>query len=68
VIDTRSGSALTIPIAFPWGIDLSPLGPVIFVADLFLGVLVVAPVLAVLRIVEEGLHSIGVNIGRALTP
>jgi DNA-binding beta-propeller fold protein YncE len=68
VIDSRSGSALTIPIAFPWGIDLSPLGPVIFVADLFLGVLVVAPVLAVLRIVEEGLHSIGVNIGRALTP
>jgi hypothetical protein len=68
VIDTRSGAALTIPIAFPWGIDLSPLGPVIFVADLFLGVLVVAPVIAVLRIVEEGLHSIGVNIGRALTP
>ncbi|MBB3606733.1 hypothetical protein FHT40_006426 [Mycolicibacterium sp. BK556] len=58
IVDTRSGAALTIPVAFPWGIDLSPLAPAIFVANLFLGVLVVAPVLAVVRIVEEALHSI----------
>ena len=50
------------------GIDLSPFAPAIFIADLFLGVFVVGPLVTVLRIVEEGLHSIGVNIGRALTP
>ncbi|NTY59020.1 hypothetical protein [Mycolicibacterium sphagni] len=68
VIDTNSGAALVIPVAFPWGMDLSPLAPAVFIGGLFLGVFGVAPVLAVVRIVEEALHSIGVNVPPAPTP
>ena len=59
VIDSRSGAALTIPVAFPFGVDLSPLSPIIFIGTLFFGVLVVAPVLAVVTVVRETLNSIG---------
>ncbi len=62
VIDTRSGAALTIPVAFPWGVDLSPLSPVIFIGTLFFGVLVVAPVITVVTVVRGALNSIGLPV------
>jgi hypothetical protein len=58
LVDTNSGAALTIPIAFPWGLDLAPLAPAVFVADLFLGVFVVLPAAAVIGAVEKTLHSL----------
>ena len=63
VIDTRSGAELTIPIAFPWGLDLAPLAPIVFIADILLGFLVVVPVVTVVNLVQEALHSIASAIG-----
>ena len=68
VIDTNSAAALTVPVVFPWGLDLAPLAPAIFITNIFLGLFVVLPVATVLQVVQEGLHSIEVAIGRALTP
>jgi hypothetical protein len=63
VIDTRSGASLTIPVAFPFGLDLSPLAPAIFIADVLLGWFVVVPVVTAVSLVQEALHSIASAIG-----
>jgi hypothetical protein len=55
VIDTNSGAALTIPVAFPWGLDLAPLAPAIFITNIFVGLFVVVPVSFVVTLVRQAL-------------